>query len=259
LPAVTVTTRPAAAARQISSSAALFRNSFWLFAAFALAMLVAFWPSYFSRLTAQTTSHAHQHGAAMIAWCALLVAQSGLIRTNRRRTHRRLGAVSYALVPLVVITTVRFIHFRIGNVEALTPGWLYFVALVLNTLVVFLLFYGLAMYHRRDSGTHARFMVCTLFPIFPPVTDRLIAFYQPQFISVFPVIDGGPVLPLFGFALADAMVLALAVWDWRTNRRRDVFPVALAALLICQSAILTFHRFAWWAEFAGWFWGLPLT
>ena len=42
--------------------------------------------------------------------------------------------------------------------EAFTPAWLYALALILNTLVAFVLLYGLAIYHRRSPGTHARWM-----------------------------------------------------------------------------------------------------
>jgi hypothetical protein len=256
---VTVAARQAPATRRSAASAFLFRHSVWLFAMFALAMLAAFWPSYFSRLTTQASSHAHQHGAAMILWCGLLVAQAWLIRSGRRAAHRALGTVSYALVPLIVLTTVRFIHFRVQSFEAFTPAWLYALALILNTLAAFLLLYGLAIHHRRSPGTHARWMVCTVVPLFPPVTDRLIAFNQPQLVPLFPFIGTDPVLPLFGFALGDGLVAMLAVWDWRVTGRLDVFPGALAILLVCQATILTFHRFGWWAEFADWFRGLPLT
>lgn len=54
------------------------------------------------------------------------------------------------VVPLIVITTVRFIHFRVQSFEVFTPAWQYALALILNTLVVFLLLYGLALHHRRN-------------------------------------------------------------------------------------------------------------
>ena len=124
---------------------------------------------------------------------------------------------------------------------------------------MFVALYGLAIYHRRNTAVHARYMVCTLAPLFPPVTDRLIAVYQPSWIALVPTIGGGPVLQVYGFAIGDAIVAALAVWDWRVNRRTDVFPVALAVLLAGQAVILTSHQFGWWLAFSEWFRRLPLT
>jgi len=255
---VTIATSPTASRRPVSS-AFLFRNSIWLFALFAAAMVAAFWPSYFSRLAAQGTSHAHQHGIAMLLWCALLVTQAALIRAGRRAAHRRAGLLSYALVPLIVVTTTRFIHFRLNEAAAIAPNLLYFLALVIDTLVAFLVLYGLAIYYRRRPAVHARYMVCTIVPFLPPITDRLIGFYQPALMALFPTIGPDPLLPLFGFALGDAMVAALAFWDWRANRRANVFPVALAILLGYQWLVVNSHRFAWWASVAEWFRALPLT
>lgn len=237
----------------------LFRRSVWFFAAFALAVVPAFWPRYFSRLGSQPTFHAHAHGFVMLLWCLLLVAQGWLIRSGHRATHRQLGKVSYLLVPLIVITTVNFVHFRVRDLAAVPVEWLYLLALILNALPAFVLLFALAIYHRRNAGTHARYMICTVFPLFTPVTDRLVGFYMPQAMPLFPVIGVEPVLPVFGFALADAMLVALSVWDWRTNRRADVFPLALGILLMYHLSVLTLHRVDGWSAFASWFVSLPLS
>jgi hypothetical protein len=120
------------------------------------------------------------------------------------------------------------------------------------------LFYFLAMRARRDSQRHARWMVCTVFPLFTPVTDRLLGAHLPAVIGLVPRIEGNPVLPIVGFAVADLILLALAWWDWRANRRFDVFPAALGVLLIYHVGTLTLHRVPPWNAFCEWFLGLPL-
>lgn len=236
----------------------IHRQSPWLFLAFATAMLIAFWPSYYSRLGAQPSFHPHAHGLAMTAWCALLVAQAWLIRAGRRPLHRSLGRASYALVPLVVLSTVNFLHFRLQGATVLGSVGLHFVALVLNALAAFLVLYGLAMWHRRSAPLHARYMIGTIFPLFTPVTDRLIGRYVPSIVPLVPRIDGTPIVPVAGFLLADAILIALSIWDWRTNRRL-VFPVVLGILLAYHASVLTFHRLAAWETFATWFARLPLS
>jgi hypothetical protein len=237
----------------------LNQRSVWLFGAFAIAMLIAFWPTYFSRLDQQPSYHPHAHGLAMTAWCVLLVSQAWLMRTGRRDLHRGIGAASYVIVPLMVVTTVNFVHFRLRGAPVLDAVALYFLALVVNALVAFLVLYGLAIYHRRRPAQHARFMVCSVFPLFTPVTDRLFGRYLPEIVPLVPRIDGSPVLPVAGFLLADFLLVALAVWDWRTHRRRDVFPAALGVLLLYHVSVLTFHRFPAWQSFAAWFVTLPLS
>jgi len=156
-----------------------------------------------------------------------------LIRTQRRSLHRQLGKLSYALAPAVVLVTTAFVHQRMAGLAGfpeLPAGALHSLALMLLSLVAFALFYGFAIAKRRDAQTHARWMVCTVFPMFTPVTDRLIAFNAPAVAGWLPRLEGSPVLPVFGFALADLILIALSWWDWRTHRRLNVFPVHVPPL-----------------------------
>ena len=249
---------PAAARAPIparNTTALLYRRSPWIFLAFAAAVLVAFWPSYFSRLTEQRTLHAHTHGLAMTAWCALLIAQGWLLRGGNRSLHRRLGRLSYVLVPLVAAATLAFVHFRmqgrpLGSVE------LYSLALMVNAVVAFVAIYALGMYHRHVPATHARYMICTIFPLFTPVTDRIIGRHLPSIVPLVPRIDGVPVVPVAGFLLADALLVALWAWDWRGERRSYAFPVALAILMLYHASVMTFYQWPPWRTFGVWFTGL---
>ena len=95
-------------------------------------------------------------------------------------------------------------------------------------------------------------MIAALFPLFTPVTDRLIGRYVPAIVPLVPRIGGSPVLPTAGFLLADVMLIALSVWDWRTNQRR-VFPIALVVLVLYHASVLTFYQFGFWRAFGEWF------
>ncbi len=241
---------------------ALHRSSPRFFVAFLVLTVWAFWPSYFSRLFEQPTLLHHAHGIVLALWLVMLVVQAQLIRTHRRSLHRQLGKLSYILAPAVVLVTTAFVHQRmapLAGVAELPAPALHSLALMLGSLAAFAVFYGLAIAKRRDSHTHARWMVCTVFPMFTPVTDRLIAVNAPSLIGALPRIEGNPVLPVVGFAAADLILLALSWWDWRANRRRDVFPVALGVLLVYHVGTLTLHRVPAWNAFAAWFLALPLS
>jgi hypothetical protein len=232
------------------------------FVAFLVLTVWAFWPSYFSRLFDQPTLLHHAHGIVLALWLVMLVVQAQLIRTQRRSLHRQLGKVSYVLAPAVVLVTTAFVHQRmapLAGVTLLPAPALHSLALMLGSLVAFAVFYGLAIAKRRDSQTHARWMVCTVLPMFTPVTDRLIAVNAPSLIGLLPRIDGNPVLPVVGFVAADLILLALSWWDWRANRRLNVFPVALGVLLVYHVGTLTLHRVPAWNAFGAWFLGLPLS
>jgi len=242
---------------------AVYRHSSRFFIVFLVAMVAAFWPSYFTRLFEQPSFWFHAHGIALTLWIVMLVVQAQLIRTGRRGWHRALGRASYVLALAVAIITLLFVHYRVApalrGATVLPAMGLHFLALTLLALVVFALFYGLAIGFRRDAQVHARWMICTVFPLFTPVIDRLIGGHFQSLIPYVPRIDGSPILPAAGFLLADLILVALAVWDWRANRRLAVFPVALGVLLLYHAGTLGLHRVAAWNAFCVWFLGLPLT
>jgi hypothetical protein len=241
----------------------LHRASPRFFVVFLALTVWAFWPSYFSRLFEQPTLLHHAHGVVLALWLVMLVVQAQLIRTQRRSLHRQIGKLSYVLAPAVVLLTAIFVHQRMapalaGFPELPAPA-LHSLALMLLSLVAFALFYGFAIAKRRDSHAHARWMVCTVFPMFTPVTDRLLAANVPSLIGFLPRIEGNPILPVVGFAAADLLLIALSWWDWRANRRLDVFPVALGVLLGYHVGTLTLHLVPAWNAFGVWFLGLPLS
>ena len=237
------------------------RNSSFALAAFLVFVVLAFWPSYFSNLLDQPTYHPHAHGIAMLLWCVLLIAQPYLIRSGRRELHRRIGKLSFALVLAIVLTTANFIHFRLGDIPVpqLPPAAYYVLSLILNALLVFVVLFTLAIRYRKNTAIHARFMLCTVFPLFTPVTDRLIGNYAPGLAAFVPQIAGTAVLPVVGFALADLILIGLSIWDLRAGRRIYAFPVALGLLLAYHASVLTFYAFPFWQRFCSWFLNLPLS
>jgi hypothetical protein len=147
----------------------------------------------------------------------------------------------------------------LGGVPQLPAMALHFLALTLLATAVFAIFFALAIYWRSRPAVHARWILCTVLPLVTPVTDRLIGAHLRPLINFLPRIQGNPILPTGGFLLADLVVLALALWDWRANRRASVFPVALALLLTYHVGTLTLHQVPWWNSFCVWFLALPLS
>jgi hypothetical protein len=101
-------------------------------------------------------------------------------------------------------------------------------------------------------------MIASVFPLFTPVTDRLIGRYLPSIVALVPRVGGSPVVPTAGFLLADAILIGLSLWDWATNKR-VVFPVALGVLVLYHASVLTFYQFGFWQAFGRWFVSLPLS
>jgi len=237
----------------------LHRYAVVWFASFLFFAIWAFWPSYFSRVSEQTELRLHLHGIALTLWCMMLIAQAYLIRTKRRALHRKIGALSYALVPIVVATTINLIHYRMKGGGTLPEIGLYQIALMVNAVIAFLLIYCLAIVYRKQPELHARYMVCTVFPLFTPVTDRWISANWPALLSLVPSLNGVPIVQVLGFALADLLLVGLIVWDLRAKRRVHTFAIALGIIATYHASVLSLYRFEFWRTFSDWFRGLPLS
>lgn len=231
----------------------LFQKSYFYFIVFFLFMLWGFWLTYFTKIFDQENYRMHLHGAALILWCLMLIIQPYLIRTKQVKIHRRIGTFSYILVPFLLFTTVDLFKYRLKAGAVLSNLDNFAVALVLNALVVFVILYGLAIYHKGKGVVHARYMLCTVFPMFPPITDRIIAIFFPSLLGYLPTLDGEPMVPIYGFVLADLFLLILCIWDWRSHRRWNVFPFVLLLLMSYHFSVLNFYKYPFWVRFCEWF------
>ena len=61
------------------------------------------------------------------------------------------------------------------------------------------------------------------------------------------------VLLVIGPFLFFVAAIALSVLDWRSRRRLNVFPVALALLLMIHVSVVTLYRIPLWKSAVDWF------
>ena len=228
-----------------------FSRSGPYFAGLFLVALVAFWPSYLSKIFS-ASNYTHFHAFIAALWMLMLVAQPMLIRARRLAWHRLLGRISYVLAPLMVVSIVLLAHSRIGGVSGEAYAvQTYILYLQASLTVLFGVSYALAIYKRRVVALHARFMVCTALTMIDPVVIRLLFW-----------IDRTPSwnYQWFTFGLTD-LVLVTLIWLERHSRAgRRVFPAMLVVFVLAQIPALSGLTAApLWQAFARWFAALPLT
>jgi hypothetical protein len=103
-------------------------------------------------------------------------------------------------------------------------------------------------------------MVCTVFPLITPVTDRLIYKYFPSLIEYAPTMsDGSPMVPALGFAIGVLIILSLLIWDWIKHKRIDVFAFVLGLLLLYHASVILFHDAFLWHRIADVMMMVPLS
>ncbi|HUL81095.1 MAG TPA: hypothetical protein VL131_03070 [Gammaproteobacteria bacterium] len=226
----------------------LYRNGALFLAATFVVVIAGFWPTFYSQPLSLKTTLLEFHGLAMTLWCVMLIEQAYLIRVNQRDLHKKIGKVSYVLAPSIVALGFAVAHHALHGTRDVVPNYASLVLYVLGGISLFGVFYVLAMCYRRAPQTHARFMVATVFPIYPAATDRLIG-------RLLAFDDTFRPSQLVAWYAGDLLLLALALWDWRSNRRLGVFALVLTIMLVYQASIFTLADSAPWKTFANWFVG----
>lgn len=163
------------------------RSSYRLTALFIILILIGvqwgFYRSYTSQFPtfANATTVIHIHGALLMIWLSLLVAQPMLIHFKKIKLHRSIGKVSYVLGPLIIISM-----FLVGKgaywrgIEVVSEtDMLAALALDSRGLFSFAIFWALAMSYRKTPAAHMRYMIATgILAIGPGVGRGLMASFD---------------------------------------------------------------------------------
>lgn len=230
------------------------------FLVFFILVLWGFWPTYFSILGQSMETHKHLHGLGMTLWCVMLITQAFLIRWKKKSVHKLLGKISYVLVPYILVSGLHIAQLTLKDIGP--PGDIYrnyFSALMFNALLVFAIFYGLAIWHRKTAALHSRWMICTVFPILTPATDRIIHHHFESLVQWAPGLQGMPMVQVYGFGLADLILTFLAICDGVVYKRYQVFPWALGVLLLYHLSVIVFQSAPILQQMAAWMMAIPVS
>lgn len=182
------------------------------------------------------------HGVVFTAWFVLGIVQTSLVATGRTKLHRTLGASAVVLVVAMVwlgldgaFTAAR----RPTGFVGIPVPPLQFLVIPVVDMLMFPVLFGLAVAKRRQPQAHKRLMLLASMAIVTAAIARL------------PGVLGGS--PLLFFGLTDALLIPLAVWDYRTRGR--LHPVTLwggLALILSQPLRLAVSATPQWVAFARW-------
>jgi uncharacterized membrane protein YozB (DUF420 family) len=180
------------------------------------------------------------------AWILLFVLQVSFIAKGKVHWHRKIGPYGGALVPVMVVLGIWGALVAGGRPEGFNnipiPG-LQFLAVPFFDMLLFPAFVCLALLKRHDFQSHKRLMLLA--------TLNLIT----AAIARWPVVE--TLGPLAFFGITDLFILALAVWDKRSDGR--IHPVTLwggLLIIISQPLRLFISSTGLWMTFAEWATGI---
>jgi hypothetical protein len=164
----------------------------------------------------------HLHGAAMLAWLALLIVQPTLVSRDNLALHRRLGWIGAGLA--LVITGLGIFTGLASLVLNRFPPFFsppYFLALTTVESLVFGLMVWAAVRRRHTTAWHRRLMIGATIVILEPALGRILPM---------PLMIGWSDIPVGLIQLAVVGIIAL--YDRRTLGRVHPATKAIAAIVI---------------------------
>ena len=186
----------------------------------------------------------HFHGAMMLTWILILIAQPVFIRTRNFRLHRIVGKASYFVFPLLALSlflVARAGYLRnittVGETEALagmTTG--------IPDMFYLSILYGLGIYYKKKTSFHIRFFAAIGLMIMGPGLGRFLIVFcgLPPMIAI------------------PSMVAVTALWTlvWMIAdiiKKRSAFPMGVFLSIIAITfLIIPNSHSAWWQAFAKW-------
>ncbi len=227
-------------------------SGYYFITLFAL-VIAGFWPTYFAKFfdgTADFTFYLHFHATLAMLWVFMLIAQPILIRRKKFELHRKIGKLSYVLVPLIFVSIILLAHSTLrGPKENVgLELWVPF-----KDLLIFAVGYVIAIKYRKTMAIHARGMIVAGIVLIEPALVRLILYV------FFPDQGFAPNGYITMIVLLYTLLIGLMVAERKQKIGRWVFPLALGLYIFVHSVLIFQIKIPGWQAFAEWFKALPLT
>lgn len=226
---------------------------------FAIAVL-GFVPTYFMPLaggTFEAPPIVHIHGLLFFSWTLFFCLQTWLVYAGRTPSHREWGmagiALATAMVFSVFIAAGAMIHLRTAAGHG--PAALGFTWVQVGGMLFFGGAIAAAIVNVRQPDVHKRLMLLATISLL----DAPIARWVLGFTGQIPEAGAPPaVAPIFiASLLADLLLVAAIVFDWRTRGRpHNVYLIGGAILFAYQATRTTVSETAAWHSIAAWIAGI---
>jgi hypothetical protein len=113
------------------------------------------------------TIYAHLHALIASLWILMLILQPLLILKKKYSLHRAIGKLSFVVFPLLILSFIPQI-IKIYNSDNIKNLFFPFADSVL-----LILFYSFAIYNRKTSSKHMRYMIAIAFVFLGPTVGRI--------------------------------------------------------------------------------------
>lgn len=197
----------------------------------------------------------------MALWIVMLITQPFLIKYKKLSLHRKMGRISYVLVPLAWISTFLMMQFsyhafadmlsgKFANGQPVHSQAEIRHLAAKNTALPFIyftwmgLFYFLAIFNRKKASVHARYMLASSLSILGPTVDRIL-FINLKLEKLF----WGIPVETVAFFLADLILVLLLIRDYRQKRNTGTMLICLLVFIGVQVLYFIIPNTKIWENF----------
>jgi hypothetical protein len=223
-----------------------YRQVWILFTAVFVIVFLGFFRTYFIRFPRfeNTSPVLHFHAFVFLSWFVLLFIQPYLIKKRKYALHRKLGKVSYFLIPLIALSTfgvARGMYLReLGHI----PQNENIGALIVpfSQTLVFVTLYLLAIRNKKRVSFHLRYMIATSIILIGPAIRRIFAGWMHM---------PGQVSFLLSFLIMAASLTGLILYDKMHGKKFQPYVVALILFTAYYLAVLYVPQTSLWQNVCG--------
>ena len=182
----------------------------------------------------------HLHGLLFTTWVLLFGAQAGLISAQRHDIHVITGSAGIALAAAMIVLGL-WVAVTRSRPPALVPLTVeQFLIFPLISIGLFALFVGLAFANRDRPDHHKRYMLIASLNVILPALARMTV--------LLPFLPRGV---MGGLIIANLMLAALAIFDWRSlGRLHRATIIAGTITLLSEPLRFIIARSDWWPPVA---------
>jgi hypothetical protein len=142
----------------------------------------------------------------------MLIAQPFLITNKKVELHRTIGKISYFVFPLLALS---FIPQIVRNIQ---EGHTIVIFFPMADALTMIALYSMAIYYRKDSGKHMRFMIAMVLMFLGPTFGRI----GPILLKLSEVVTQN-----ITYGLIYLMLISLILYDRSNQRNFKPYVVAL--------------------------------
>lgn len=199
-----------------------YKNLGFFLILFIPLVFLGFYKTYFIQFPTfekKIDGYVHLHAIIASIWIIILITQPLLIRYKKFAWHKILGKISYVVFPLLILS---FIPRMIALINSDHPNNLFFP---LADCTLLILFYSLAIYNRRKTPKHMRYMI-----------GAAIVFLGPTIGRIGPLLLGlsDNVTQNVQYGIIYLILIALILLDRKHGKKFNPYLVIFAGYIVHQ-------------------------